>query len=66
MCGPGSFARINGKLCTRAGDLRPPAAFGLIWRGGPTLKLVVAYARNGWSTGYKFSVGVGYTIGTRR
>lgn len=48
------------------GDIRAPQAFGVILAPSEDYKLVLAYANNGQSTDDKFSVGVGFTLGSRR
>jgi hypothetical protein len=48
------------------GDVRAPNAIGVILAPNENYKLVLAYANNGQSTDDKFSVGVGFTLGSRR
>jgi hypothetical protein len=62
------FAEVRARATKPAGaaDVKPPSAVGLVWQPSRSLKIVVAYADNGWSDSHKISVGIGHLIGGRR
>lgn len=47
-------------------DIKAPNAIGLVYKPAGNYKLVVAYANNGQSTQNRLSIGVGFTLGSRR